>query len=195
MRRARWPVYLWPGLPQLWLEGTWSALALAVGCAALLNLLVLSTFLWVELLAARLVVAGWVVLAVLWAGSATASYHVQQTRKRDPQGGSAEDLFREAQSEYLRGNWFIAETILSRLIDHNPRDLEARLLLATLLRHTNRYKEASDHLARLERLEGAVKWQLEIAGERDRLRTRNNPADLSSDSDTQGQLQVASQAA
>lgn len=177
MRRTSWPLYLWPGLPQLWQDGAWSALGLAVGSGVLLNLLVLSTFLWVELLAGRLVLAGWLVLGVLWAGSATASYHVQQTRKREPAGGSAEALFRESQSEYLRGNWFIAETILSRLLDHNPRDLEARLLLASVLRHTKRYKEASDHLARLERLEGAIRWQQEIAIERDRLTTRSKPAD------------------
>lgn len=177
MRRTTWPLYLWPGLPQLWLDGAWSALGLAIGSGLLLNLLVLSTFLWVELLAGRVLLAGWLVLAVLWAGSATASYHVQQSRKREPAGGSAEDLFREAQSEYLRGNWFIAETILSRLVDHNPRDLEARLLLASMLRRTKRYKEATDHLARLERLDGAIKWQQEIAVERDRLNSRNNPAE------------------
>ena len=71
------------------------------------------------------------------------------------EAASTEVLFREALSEYLQGSWFEAETILGRLLHLYPRDVEARLLLATLLRHTRRYQEALDQLDRLERLRDA----------------------------------------
>jgi hypothetical protein len=42
-------------------------------------------------------------------------------------------------------------------------------MLATLLRHTKRYREAGASLDRLERFEGSEKWELEIRRERDLL--------------------------
>lgn len=41
-----WAAYLWPGLPHLWIEGSWAGLLLAVAFTLLLNVLVLSTFVW-----------------------------------------------------------------------------------------------------------------------------------------------------
>ena len=79
---------------------------------------------------------------------------------------STEGLFREALSEYLQRSWFEAERILVRLLHLYPRDVEARLLLATLLRHTRRYQEGLDQLTRLELLRDAERWALEIASEK-----------------------------
>ena len=58
---------------------------------------------------------------------------------------------------------------MGRLLQRHPRDVEARLLLATLLRHARRYPEALDQLDRLERLNDAAKWTLEIETERRHL--------------------------
>ncbi|MCR4413284.1 MAG: tetratricopeptide repeat protein [Thermoguttaceae bacterium] len=69
----------------------------------------------------------------------------------------------------MKGNWFEAECLLSRILKRNPRDLEARLMLATLLRHTGRRDEAARQLDRLERFEGSGKWVLEISRERQQL--------------------------
>jgi hypothetical protein len=77
-----------------------------------------------------------------------------------------------ARSEYLKGNWFEAEVTLDRLLTRNVLDVEARLMLAMLLRHTRRDAEASQHLARLSRMDGAEKWQLEISREQARLAER-----------------------
>ena len=60
----RWAMCLWPGLPQLYLRGSWSALAVAVGAAALLDLALLCSFGWSELVAPDLRVAIWLSLAV-----------------------------------------------------------------------------------------------------------------------------------
>ena len=51
MRMLRYATYLWPGLPQLWFEGAWSGLALAVGFGLLVNFLLVASLIWVELIA------------------------------------------------------------------------------------------------------------------------------------------------
>jgi cytochrome c-type biogenesis protein CcmH/NrfG len=72
-------------------------------------------------------------------------------------------------SEYLQGSWFEAETKLLGLLRSAPRDVEARLLVATLLRRTRRHAEALDQLDRLERLRDAAKWSREISEERQHI--------------------------
>jgi tetratricopeptide (TPR) repeat protein len=161
-----WATYLWPGLPQLWFSGVWSGLALAAGFAVLFNLLVLASFVWVELLSSIHLRLGWLTVGSLWAGSATMSAWFGRGGTAQSRAASAEVLFPAALSEYLQGSWFEAETILGRLLHLDPRDVEARLLLATLLRHTGRYQEALDQLNRLERLRDADLWAREIASEK-----------------------------
>ena len=50
MCRMPWCFYLWPGLPQMWLYGSWSGLAVALGAAAMLDVLLLVSFGWTELI-------------------------------------------------------------------------------------------------------------------------------------------------
>jgi tetratricopeptide (TPR) repeat protein len=165
MVRMPWIPYLWPGLPQLWYGGLWSGLALAVGSAVLLNVLLLATFVWVELLSPSYLRYAWLGTGALWIGAAATSAWFGW-------GGlsgrttSAEGMFREALHEYLKGNWFETERLLGQLLHSYPRDVEARLMLATLLRHTGRYPEALDHLGRLELLQSASLWAMEIAAEK-----------------------------
>lgn len=166
MRRTPWTTYLWPGLPQLWIDGAWSGLALAVGFGLLLDLLMLASWVWVELVDPPLVSAGWLMLGLVWMGSAILSMHTRRSTVGQLETHPAEDLFRGALAEYLKGNWLEAEKVLVRLLADRPRDIEARLLLATLLRHTRRYREAADQLRRLEALDGAEKWAPEIAREK-----------------------------
>ncbi len=166
MRRMPWATYLWPGLPHLWLSGMWFGLALAAGFSILLNLLVLASFVWVELLSPLHLRLGWMAIGSVWVGSAAMSAWFGRGWLAESEAASTEALFREALSEYLQGSWFEAETILGRLLHLDPRDVEARLLLATLLRHTRRYQEALDQLNRLERLRDAQLWAREIAAEK-----------------------------
>jgi len=67
---------------------------------------------------------------------------------------------------YLQGQWFEAEKRLIQLLRQNPRDVEARLMIATLFRHTRRWEEALRQLDQLERLEASQAWALEIQRER-----------------------------
>ena len=155
--------YVWPGLPQLWHAGFWWGLVLAAGFAVLVDLLLVASFVWVELFGPLDLRLGWLAAGSLWGASAILSIGFHP-RERDT--ASADLLFREALNEYLQGNWFEAETVLARLMKSAPRDVEARLLLATLLRRTGRHDLALEQLDRLERLRDAVKWTREIARER-----------------------------
>jgi cytochrome c-type biogenesis protein CcmH/NrfG len=56
--------------------------------------------------------------------------------------------------------------LLVEMLATNERDLDARLLLATLYRHNRRYDEATKQLEVLVRFEGAEKWTVEIERER-----------------------------
>lgn len=166
MRKMPWTTYLWPGLPQLWYWGYGSGLAMAVGCAALLNLMLLASLVWVELLSAWQLRLGWLLIGLIWIVSAAMSSWRGRGEPSPPQPASAEGLFRRALSEYLQGSWFEAETLLGQLLHIHPRDAEARLLLATLLRRVGRRQEAQVQLARLDLLRDSEKWRLEIDVER-----------------------------
>ncbi len=154
-RLARWLLWSWPGLEALWLEGSWRALGVAIGFGAVLDLLGAATYVWFELFSSAQLILGWGGLALVWAMSAAIS---RQQRKRNNARQSApatQDLFQTAMTEYLRGHWYDAEAAVSRLVAKNPKDIEARLLWATLLRRAGRGVEARAQLKQLERLDGA----------------------------------------
>ncbi len=163
--------YLWPGLPQLWRRGTWSALAAAVAFAALVNGTVLVSFLWTELVPPVARNLAWLAVGVIWAGAGGFSWLGDCRTGNSPAAtaGGRPDGFAEALGHYLKGNWFEAESLLGGLLQSNPRDIEAGLLMASLLRHTGRLDEASAHLDRIERFEGSQPWGLEIRRERQYL--------------------------
>jgi len=168
MSRMRWAKYLWPGLAQLWNRGDGFGLAVAIGFAALLNLTLVASFIWTELFTPEVRNVSWVAVWLLWAGSAMVGYSWDGWRASTRR--SAEyDTFGEAQDHYLQGNWYQAQRTLERLLRKNPRDIDARLMLATLLRHTGRREEAAGQLDRLVQLDGSRKWELEIGRERQLL--------------------------
>lgn len=70
-------------------------------------------------------------------------------------------LFIQAQREYLGGHWEEAESLLRRRIENAPRDVEARLLLVTLFRHTRRLDLARWQLSEMQRFDEALEWAFE----------------------------------
>jgi hypothetical protein len=178
VRRMPWVTFLWPGLPQLWIRGDWSSLAVAGAAAALLNMALLGSFGWSELIARDLRTVLWVALGVAWVGSAVVSVAWYRRQGTCDCGDSCGDAFGEALEHYLKGNWFQAQRVLAGLLRQNARDLDARLMLATLLRHTGRLEEATGELDLLTQFEGADKWALEIRRERDLLAEARKQADI-----------------
>ena len=169
MRKLLWAMYLWPGLPQLWNRGSWPALVIALGLAGLLNLALVASFGYAELLVPGVRSGLWLVLGLAWIGFGIYSFVWDSSPLARQKISTVEDTFPTALDYYLKGNWFQAERLLRHRLESEPRDLDARLTLGTLLRHTRRHAEATREFDLLERLEGSQKWVWEIQKERELL--------------------------
>ena len=169
MRRMPWTIYLWPGLPQICFHGSWSGLGVAIGAAAALNVLLLVSFGWTELIGPVLRNTFWVAFAVAWIAAIVWSSKQCRRQKVACSLEPEEDSFGQAIDCYLKGDAYQAEQVLEGLLRRNIRDVEARLMLATLLRRAKRLDEATQQLDTLAKFEGAGKWELEIQEERDLL--------------------------
>jgi hypothetical protein len=159
----------WPGLPQLWLQGQWFGLMAAMGFAVLLNFALMATFVWPELSRTIYPVLGWLVVGVVWISSTWFSLRNRSRELVASEDDEGVDLYPQAQSEYLQGHWFEAETLLQTLLRRNDHDLEAHLLLATMYRHTSRLTEAKRQLNLFQSLDGWEHWQMEVLRERELL--------------------------
>lgn len=176
-RSATYGACLWPGLLRLWCEGRWSALVVALGLAAKLNLLLLATFVTPHPPGGIVLGLGWLALCTGWTIGIWRSVRYAQRALPDP--GACQDLFIQAQAEYLRGHWFEAEALLDKVLRTDQRDVDAQLMLATLYRRTGRIREARRRLRTLQRKEGAEKWQMEIDRELGNLERRKSSGDSS----------------
>lgn len=155
---------LWPGLPRLWWRGEWRALLVAACFALGLNFCLLTSFVWPEMVSRSVLVWLWVGLGVFWVLSAGSG--LRGSPPSADGGPEQQDLFVQAQSEYLRGHWLEAETLLRSSIDGSDRDAEARLMLACVMRRTARSIAAAEQLQIVENMDAGQKWALEIVRER-----------------------------
>lgn len=160
MRVATLLTCLWPGLVKLW-RGNWKALVLAVGFAAVLDLLLAATFVWPELLPPSSLPFAWLAVGGYWCFAVWQGFRLRANMDK-VSGETNLDLFIQAQGEYLLGNWYEAESTLQRLLAVNSGDVEATLLLATMYRRTHRYKEARDLQKTLSRMDGTQPWRTEL---------------------------------
>ena len=189
MQFPPWILCFWPGLPQLWLQGKVSALIVAVAFAALIQGALLTSFVWSELLPTEVVVMTWLTLGCVWFVFAAVSYGSLRYLTSPGHRETADALFRQAQTEYLKGNWYQAETLLERLLQHDSGDLEARFTLASLYRHVRRVGEAREQLQQLDKLQVGHAWEPEIRREFEylsRLESESYRSDRSVDRASEG---------
>jgi hypothetical protein len=144
-------------------------LAVALLAAAVLNVLLLVSFGWSELISPGWRSALWAMLATAWA--ATAGWSAWLARRNAIAGGidPAADAYADGLDHYLKGDYYQAERVSAALLRNNPHDLDARLMLATLLRRTGRLDAAAEQLDLLRHAEGGEKWALEIEDEQEKL--------------------------
>src|SRR5207244_6114224 len=106
--------------------------------------------------------AAWIAAAAIWAGSSLVSWRWCDKLRTFDEDAPVQDLFPRALGEYLRGNWYEVETLCQAMLRAEAGDVDARLLLATSLRHTGRRDAARLRLEELGRLEassnGAMGW-------------------------------------
>lgn len=194
MHVTSWLLCLWPGLARSWTKGDWSSLALAITFAAMLNLALVTSFKWPEMLGDGFATMIWPILAAVWIVSAMISHQELYTRQKRPQTAAdlspvPDTLFIQAQREYLRGNWADAESMLRRRLQFRVRDVESRLLLATLLRHRQRYVDASVELDTLARFDESEAWKFELERERQLLEfDQQQPSETESAQELQSSL-------
>ena len=167
MLTSPWITCLWPGLTDLWVHGRWRGLIWATLFTLGLNIALILKAVWPEL------------LGLFWIACAVVSLMRLVTFNANYVDETVEALFQTAQSEYLKGNHLLAQATLLRLLRQDPCDAEALLLMATLMRHTQRFAEARSQLSRLEKLDAAHTWQEEIVREYRLLEDREN--DVSDD--------------
>jgi len=149
----------------------------------LLNVLLVATLVWTEWMTPRARLIGYGVLAAIWFFAwlesradwrrYVAQLDLTQLAPTEQPTDRSDRLFGEAQQCYLAGDWVKTEQLLRQLLKHDKKDIEARLMLATLWRHQDRKDEASEQLDRLERQEAAAPWRHEIAREKDQLKNKS----------------------
>ena len=146
MAVVRYLTLFWPGLPWAWLRGSVMGLVLAVAFAVTLDMAVLATWIWSELLGLPLQIVFWTAAAAIWlaaTASACSSFPPSLQLGRDP---ATDALFVKARDAYLARDWLQAEARIRDLLKAAPTDGEAQLLYATLLRRTGRPAEARQAL-------------------------------------------------
>lgn len=163
MRGMRWVLQLWPGLPQC-LQGSFVGLTISLLLLAALNAVLVGTYGWSELIPSGMRNGLWIAFGAAWlAGQVfTLGWRYSAATNSVLDNG----FFSQALAYYLKGNWFEAERTLNQRLATMPSDVDARMMLASLLRHTRRIDEAQRQLDMLEHHEGAYRWDLEVARER-----------------------------
>jgi hypothetical protein len=192
--------WAWPGVPQLWRGGEWQGFASAAAFALLLNLQLLTSFIYTELLPTTLVALGWIGLLGFWIGGLVLNRRWSRRQLRTADARKLEEtLYEEAFHDYLQRNWIAAETKCRELIRRRRGDVDARLLLATVLRHADRWEESARELDALAKIEGSEKWALEMALERRSLdearQNANNSGIDEASGDEPGTLSMSGHAA
>jgi len=185
----------WPGLPGLWYRGRWSSLFFALAFAVLLNLAIVASFIWTGIFQDDAFTSiAWPVLLLVWFASAVIARRnlpdlmspakdISRLATDTDTNETVDALFIEARREYLKGHWDEAQSLLHSQLKRYPRDIESRLMLATLFRHTRQFDEALNQLNQIQKYDPAINWKHEIARERELLRlvhefevTQHDPA-------------------
>jgi tetratricopeptide (TPR) repeat protein len=165
MAVLRYLTLVWPGLPWLWLRGSRSGLVLALAFAVTVDVAMLTTFIWPELVGLEFTTALWTATAAIWlvaTASAAAALPPPLPRVR---AEAADGLFVKARDAYLARDWVAAQAHLEELLALAPTDGEAQLLWGTLLRRLGRHAEAREALAQLSRSDSGGRWRAAIARE------------------------------
>lgn len=169
MTAFRYLTLAWPGLPWLWLRGSRGGLVLAMAFAVSLDVAVVTTFVWPDLVELPITVAVWTATAIVWLVSTVSALAAFPPPLAEPAPATVDPLFVKARDAYLARDFIAAEARLRELLELAPTDGEAQLLLATLLRRAGRLAEARDALEKLSASDAGIRWRAAIASERSRI--------------------------
>ena len=177
----------WPGLAKAWWRGSASALLAALMFGWGLCVLMLATFVWPNWFPSWQVTSCWIGMLIFWVVECVRSNWHYGSMQADAGPVAGDNRFVQAQSEYLKGNWFEAESLLHAILADAPRDAEAHLLLASVLRHSRRWAAALRRLEQLQLLDTSARWRFEIHRERLMIIKRQSEHQESAASENQAQ--------
>jgi len=169
MTAFRYLSLAWPGLPWLWLRGSRRGLVLALAFAVSLDVAVVTTFVWPDLVELPISAAFWTAAGIVWLASTVSALAAFPPPLAEPAPATVDPLFVKARDAYLARDFIAAETTLRELLELAPTDGEAQLLLATLLRRAGRLVESRDALEKLSASDAGIRWRAAIASERTRI--------------------------
>ena len=99
MRMLRPLTLVWPGLPWLWLRGSAAGLVLALAFAVVLDMAILSTWIWSEFLELPIVIGLWVAAAVIWMAATVSAALAFPAPLQTGHDAAADALFTAARVE------------------------------------------------------------------------------------------------
>lgn len=161
----RYLTLVWPGLPWLWLRGSRSGLVLALAFALAVDVGLLTTFIWPELVGLGFSITLWTAVSAIWLVSTASAASALPRPLPRARGVAADALFARARDAYLARDWVAAQAHLQELLAMAPTDGEAQLLWATLLRRVGRHAESREALAQLSRSDSGRRWHAAIVRE------------------------------
>ncbi len=161
----RYLTILWPGLPWLWLRGSLPGLVLALAFAVTLDVAMLTTWIWTDLVDPSFRLVAWSAATAIWLLGALSALAAFPPAVPVGRSASADASFEAARNAYLARDWIGAEQRLREMLRLAPTDGEAQLLLGTLLRRVGRPAEARAALEALARSDAGARWQTAITRE------------------------------
>ena len=169
MHLSNYLTCLWPGLSELWWRGRLSALPLAIGFALAFNALLVMRYLYPTWVDPWLIGSAWWIGIVMWGVWTVKSMRALPELLQPRHVSQQPDCFPEAQQAFLAEQWDVAEARLLAVLEIEPRDPPALLLLSGVYRHTDRAGYAAALIQELQRLEVAAAWEIEIQAEAERV--------------------------
>ncbi len=154
---------VWPGFAQIWTGQEVLGLILAAMFAVMLNLAILSKFLWTEAFAPVLPEFFAAAAALTWFAALGYTLWWLWRCHPDRHRQAIDRLFREAAEHYLRGEWNEARRRIESLLTMDETDADALMQLGTLLLRTGQVDQARKTFRQCLELEAGSKWKWEIS--------------------------------
>lgn len=148
----------------------WVFAAAVCGFWVFLHLSLISQLVWTEWISSGNRTLLWIAVAACWLTSLWSSLAGAEKEVGTPEAVSDLDPFGGMLTHYLRGDWEVLAAKAARHLQHNPGDIEVRLLYASVLRRQGAFREARRQLDLVRQADPTGKWLLEVHREKSLLR-------------------------